>query len=321
MTRHPIVPALVTLFATVALAGCTVENHGNGASGDGANASATVVTTAPPGVFALVRDAPPGFPDLGGTAEMVDNPRGGSDVSITLHGLKPNVRYLSHLHAGTCDQPDPGGPHFKFDLDGPGTPPNEIHLAFTANATRNASAEAHSARRVPKGAAGSIVVHQDAPTSDSRSTAEPQAAGGHARHGGGSDGGRASADAAARHAHSHADKIACAVLREPARSDGAGATTAEGQSPGGRDTLTIRVTAKEPAGGVQKLVVRKGDRVRFNVTSDQAERVHVHAYDVIENVGPGAPARFDFAAEIEGVFEVELEREGLQILSLTVNPR
>jgi len=42
----------------------------------------------------------------------------------------------------------PRRPHFKFDLNGPDTPPNEIHLAFTANATRNASAEAHSARRV-----------------------------------------------------------------------------------------------------------------------------------------------------------------------------
>ncbi len=133
-------------------------------------------------------------------------------------------------------------------------------------------------------------------------------------------GASSSAHAAGGDSHSHADKIACAALREPARSDDTGATAPADQSPDG-ETYAIRVSGKEPVGGVQKVVVGKGDRVRFTVTSDQAEQVHVHAYDVIEDVRPGAPAHFDFAAEIEGVFEVELERAGVQILSLTVNPR
>jgi len=173
------------------------------------------------------------------------------------------------VHEGTCDQPDPGGPHFKFDPDGADTPPNEIHLRFTSNATRDATAQVHSARRVPAGAAGSIVVHEDAPAIGS-GDAKPHAAGGHERHGGGSDGKSASANVAGGHSHSHADKIACAALREPARSDetGATATAPADQSPDGK-TFAVRVTAKEPVGGIQKVVVREGDRVRFTVTSDR----------------------------------------------------
>ena len=318
MAKNTIVPALATLLAAVVLAGCTAENHGAG--GNGASASAASVATAPPSVFALVPDAPPGFGDLNGTADLVDSPDGGSDVSITLHGLKANVRYLSHLHAGTCDQPDPGGPHFKFDLDGPDTPPNEIHLAFTANATRNASAEAHSSRRVPNGAARSIVVHQDAPMGGSSpAAAKPQAAAGQAQHAGHSSGATSAANAAG--GHSHAAKIACATLRQPAQSNGERSTRSAptGQSDNG-NALAINVADNEPVDGVRELTVRKGARVRFTVTSDKPEQVHVHAYDLIEDVGPTTQARLDFPADIEGIFDVELEHAGVPILSLTVNP-
>lgn len=37
--------------------------------------------------------------------------------------------------------------------------------------------------------------------------------------------------------------------------------------------------------------------------------------------GRGTPGRFGFPADIEGVFEVELEHSGAPILGLTVNPR
>ena len=63
-----------------------------------------------------------------------------------------------------------------------------------------------------------------------------------------------------------------------------------------------------------------GDEVRFEVQSDIAEHVHVHGYDVIQDVEPGKPVVFAFPAEIEGVFEVELEDSATQIAELTVNP-
>jgi heme/copper-type cytochrome/quinol oxidase subunit 2 len=84
--------------------------------------------------------------------------------------------------------------------------------------------------------------------------------------------------------------------------------------------LTVEVRGLQPVNGVKELDVREGERVRFNVTSDQPEEVHVHGYDVTGEVGPAKPATFSFPATITGIFEVELEHAGVEILKLTVRP-
>lgn len=312
MVNSVLVSASAALLGALAIGGCAAQNpDASGGSGGAANAA-----TAPVGVFMRVRDAPAAFAGLSGNAELTAGPNGGSDVSISLRGLPPNVTSMAHLHQGTCDQPDPGGRHFKFDPHGPDTPPNEVHLRFSANATGRASAQAHSRTAVPDGAAGSIVVHADAPAQAAGASAgQPKAPAGHQHHAGG-----ATATATGAGGHSHAAKIACAALRERDRADVPSSTRSPGQ-PADDQALAIRVSANEPVGGMRKLTVRKGDRVQFTVTSDQPEEVHTHGYDITENVSPATPARFDFPAEIEGIFEVELERSGVQILSLTVNPR
>lgn len=83
---------------------------------------------------------------------------------------------------------------------------------------------------------------------------------------------------------------------------------------------TVKVRGKRPVSGVRELRVAKDQSVRFTVTSDQPEEVHVHGYDLSREVGPDLEARYDFPATIEGVFEVELERSGVAILELTVAP-
>ena len=83
---------------------------------------------------------------------------------------------------------------------------------------------------------------------------------------------------------------------------------------------TIVVKGGEPVGGVQELEYTRGDEVRFDVEADVAEEVHVHGYDVIGEVAPGKVARFDFPADIEGGFEIELEGSHTQIAELTVEP-
>ena len=61
-----------------------------------------------------------------------------------------------------------------------------------------------------------------------------------------------------------------------------------------------------PVGGVQEIEVEKGDAIRFDVTPDVAAEVHVHGYELTEEVKAGGTARLDFPATLEGVFEVEL---------------
>jgi hypothetical protein len=82
----------------------------------------------------------------------------------------------------------------------------------------------------------------------------------------------------------------------------------------------VEVRGGEPVGGVQMLSFKSGDEVRFKVESDIAEHVHVHGYDVIQDIAPGKPITFAFPAEFEGVFEVELEDSHVQIAELEVSP-
>lgn len=82
----------------------------------------------------------------------------------------------------------------------------------------------------------------------------------------------------------------------------------------------IRVADGEVVGGLAEFRVDQGDRLRFTVASDIPEEIHVHAYDLYADVGPGQKARFDFKADIAGVVEVELHGSGTQIASIRVDP-
>jgi hypothetical protein len=86
------------------------------------------------------------------------------------------------------------------------------------------------------------------------------------------------------------------------------------------ETTTIVVKGSQPVGGVQELTYTAGGEVRFDVRSDAAEEVHVHGYDLMQDTVPGRAITFEFPADIEGIFEVELEETHTQIAELTVEP-
>lgn len=72
--------------------------------------------------------------------------------------------------------------------------------------------------------------------------------------------------------------------------------------------------------GRKELDVPLGAEILLTVTSDVADEVHVHGYDVMADVEPGTPVELAFTADVPGVFEVELEDEGLLLIELTVTP-
>lgn len=92
------------------------------------------------------------------------------------------------------------------------------------------------------------------------------------------------------------------------------ATTAPpppGPPPPARVQIVIR--GGLPVGGPRRVTVARGRRVILNVTSDVSDHIHLHGYDLMQDVGPGQPARIAFRATRPGTVEAELEDRGVQI--------
>jgi len=71
---------------------------------------------------------------------------------------------------------------------------------------------------------------------------------------------------------------------------------------------------------VRRFSVKQGRKVKLVVTSALADHVHLHGYDLMVDVAPGAPGTIDFTAAAPGRFEIELEDRGLPIADLEVRP-
>ena len=84
-------------------------------------------------------------------------------------------------------------------------------------------------------------------------------------------------------------------------------------------TITVDAVDGAPVGGVGRVEVEAGSVVALMVTSDIAEEVHVHGYDILRAVSDGHPAHFAFTASIPGVFEVEFEGSGRLLLLLEIS--
>jgi hypothetical protein len=82
--------------------------------------------------------------------------------------------------------------------------------------------------------------------------------------------------------------------------------------------IQARVTGGKVETAERRVSVKRGERVRIQVESDQGDEVHVHGYDLTRPVGPGKPATIEFAADLPGVYEVELEAAKRKLLELEV---
>lgn len=84
--------------------------------------------------------------------------------------------------------------------------------------------------------------------------------------------------------------------------------------------LRIVVQGARAEGGIGRVTVKQGTRVRLVVSSDAADEVHLHGYDLTTGVAPGRQGRIAFVAKVPGRFEIELEEAGTQIGELEVRP-
>jgi hypothetical protein len=103
----------------------------------------------------------------------------------------------------------------------------------------------------------------------------------------------------------------------PATTTAAATTTTSPAVPKAK-VIAIRIEGGKPVGGIARHTVKQGEVVQLVVHSDVADEVHLHGYDLHQDVDAGGTARIRFRAKIPGVFEAELENRKLQILELTV---
>jgi len=105
--------------------------------------------------FVVLDTRPEGFDAVVGEAAIARHD-GGTTVTLDVAGLVPGESYIAHLHDDVCAEN--GGAHYQFDPDGSEVPPNEIHLAFVADADGNGFMTAENAQVAgPDGVA--MVVH------------------------------------------------------------------------------------------------------------------------------------------------------------------
>lgn len=100
-----------------------------------------------------------------------------------------------------------------------------------------------------------------------------------------------------------------------------------------RSTTTTTTTTTEPPGpvtfewdiedgsatGPSSVAVVLGQRVFLLVTADVEDEVHLHGYDVVAETGPSSAAVIEFEANVPGIFEFELENEGLILTMVEVS--
>lgn len=99
----------------------------------------------------------------------------------------------------------------------------------------------------------------------------------------------------------------------PASSSPATPTTPAGQR------IVVTVAGGQVTGDTGRVPVAAGEQVTLVVTSDVADELHLHGYDLRTALTPGTPAELSFEATVPGVFEVELHDAGTVLLTLQVS--
>jgi hypothetical protein len=108
-----------------------------------------------------------------------------------------------------------------------------------------------------------------------------------------------------------------APSNETPNSSGAPDTGAPATEEAGR-RIAVSIGDGRVSGDTGRVPVVLGETVTLVVTSDTADEVHVHGYDLSTPVAADRPATLTVTADVPGVFGVELHEAGTVLLSLQV---
>ena len=105
----------------------------------------------------------------------------------------------------------------------------------------------------------------------------------------------------------------------PTVSESAAAVASAVASDKAQQTLAITVSQGKATGDTGRQQVALGTRLRITVTADVADEVHVHVYDLKQQLSVNQPGFVEFVADKPGVIDVELEGAGLTLTRLVIS--
>ena len=107
--------------------------------------------------------------------------------------------------------------------------------------------------------------------------------------------------------------LACVMATLLLLAGACSSTTASGPV-----TINVTIVSGKVSPSGAKYDVSKGSTVTINVTSDSADTIHVHGYEIEKGVVPGTPLVITFTADQTGRYEVETHAIEATIATLNV---
>ena len=112
---------------------------------------------------------------------------------------------------------------------------------------------------------------------------------------------------------------AASPLPSPSLAPSATAVASGVASDSAQQTLSLTVAHGKVTGDTGRVKVALGTRVRITVTSDVADEIHVHTYDLTQEISANQPGSVEFVADKPGIIEVELEHAKLPLTHLAIS--
>jgi hypothetical protein len=102
----------------------------------------------------------------------------------------------------------------------------------------------------------------------------------------------------------------------PSTTSAPATTPSETAFAGTEIVVAVKGGTVEPP--THRVKVSKGTQVRLLVTSDKADELHVHGYELEKELPAGEQVTLDFTADQTGLFEIETHESELQLAQLEV---
>jgi len=119
------------------------------------------------------------------------------------------------------------------------------------------------------------------------------------------------------------ESVSVDITTETTKSETTTTEATTEPEPEGPTVVRVTVVDGAPKGGIVREKVSRGDRVALVVTSDVADEIHLHGYDIEAKLVPQAAVELRFSARAAGRFPLEIHGPGTErtVGYLEVHPR